>query len=38
LKDAGMASFKAVLQQKDADAIRAYLIKRANDDKAAVAK
>ena len=34
LKDAGMASFKAVLEQKDAAAIRAYLIKRANDDKA----
>ena len=36
MKDAGMASFKPVLDQKDATAIRAYLIKRANDDKAAV--
>jgi len=35
MKDAGMASFKAALDQKDAGAIRAYLIKRANDDKAA---
>ena len=31
-----MAPFKAVLDQKDATAIRAYLIKRANEDKAAV--
>jgi len=37
MKDAGMAPFKAVLDQKDATAIRAYLIKRANEDKAAVA-
>jgi alcohol dehydrogenase (cytochrome c)/quinohemoprotein ethanol dehydrogenase len=36
MKDAGMASFKPVLEQKDATAIRAYLIKRANEDKAAV--
>jgi quinohemoprotein ethanol dehydrogenase len=36
MKDAGMAPFKAVLDQKDATAIRAYLIKRANEDKAAV--
>jgi len=36
MKDAGMAPFKAVLEQKDATAIRAYLIKRANEDKAAV--
>jgi len=36
MKDAGMASFKPVLDQKDAAAIRAYLIKRANEDKAAV--
>src|SRR6202030_122241 len=35
MKDAGMAPFKAVLDQKDATAIRAYLIKRANEDKAA---
>ena len=35
MKDAGMASFKPVLDQKDATAIRAYLIKRANEDKAA---
>jgi len=33
MKDAGMAPFKAVLDQKDAAAIRAYLIKRANEDK-----
>jgi alcohol dehydrogenase (cytochrome c)/quinohemoprotein ethanol dehydrogenase len=33
MKDAGMAPFKAVLDQKDATAIRAYLIKRANEDK-----
>ena len=38
MKDAGMAPFKAVLDQKDAAAIRAYLIKRANDDKAASGK
>jgi len=36
MKDAGMAPFKAVLDQKDATAIRAYLIKRANEDKSAV--
>jgi quinohemoprotein ethanol dehydrogenase len=35
MKDAGMAPFKAVLDQKDAAAIRAYLIKRANEDKSA---
>jgi quinohemoprotein ethanol dehydrogenase len=35
MKDAGMAPFKAVLDQKDATAIRAYLIKRANEDKTA---
>jgi alcohol dehydrogenase (cytochrome c)/quinohemoprotein ethanol dehydrogenase len=38
MKDAGMASFKPVLDQKDAAAIRAYLIKRANEDKAASSK
>jgi quinohemoprotein ethanol dehydrogenase len=38
MKDAGMAPFKAVLDQKDAAAIRAYLIKRANEDKAASSK
>jgi len=36
MKDAGMAPFKAVLDQKDATAIRAYLIKRANEDKVKV--
>jgi len=35
MKDAGMAPFKSVLEQKDAAAIRAYLIQRANEDKAA---
>ena len=34
MKDAGMAAFKSVLDRKDADAIRAYLIQRANEDKA----
>ena len=38
MKDAGMAPFTAVLEQKDAAAIRAYLIKRANEDKASSAK
>ena len=38
MKDAGMAPFKAVLDQKDATAIRAYLIKRANEDKPATAR
>jgi alcohol dehydrogenase (cytochrome c)/quinohemoprotein ethanol dehydrogenase len=38
MKDAGMAAFKPVLDQKDAAAIRAYLIKRANEDKAASSK
>ena len=38
MKDAGMAAFKSVLDQKDAAAIRAYLIKRANEDKAASSK
>ena len=33
MKDAGMAPFKSVLDQKDAAAIRAYVIKRANEDK-----
>jgi alcohol dehydrogenase (cytochrome c)/quinohemoprotein ethanol dehydrogenase len=36
MKDAGMAPFKAVLDKDDATAIRAYIIKRANEDKAAV--
>jgi quinohemoprotein ethanol dehydrogenase len=36
MKDAGMAPFKAVLSKDDATAIRAYIIKRANEDKAAV--
>jgi quinohemoprotein ethanol dehydrogenase len=35
MKDAGMAPFKSELDKKDVDAIRAYLIKRANEDKAA---
>ena len=35
MKDAGMAPFKAVLDRKDAAAIQAYLIQRANEDKAA---
>jgi quinohemoprotein ethanol dehydrogenase len=35
MKDAGMAPFKAVLDQKGAAAIRAYLIQRANEDKGA---
>jgi alcohol dehydrogenase (cytochrome c)/quinohemoprotein ethanol dehydrogenase len=33
MKGAGMAPFKSVLDQKDAAAIRAYVIKRANEDK-----
>ena len=37
MKDAGMAPFKAVLDQKDAEAIRAYVIHRANEDKSAAA-
>ncbi len=35
MKDAGMAAFKEVLNRDDVTAIRAYLIKRANDDKTA---
>jgi len=35
MKDAGMSPFKSVLDRKDADAIRAYLIQRANEDKGA---
>jgi alcohol dehydrogenase (cytochrome c)/quinohemoprotein ethanol dehydrogenase len=35
MKDAGMAPFKSVLDREDASAIRAYLIRRANEDKAA---
>jgi quinohemoprotein ethanol dehydrogenase len=35
LKSAGMAPFKEVLDRIDAAAIRAYLIQRANEDKAA---
>ena len=38
MKDAGMAPFKAVLNQNDAGAIRAYLIKRANEDKLSAGK
>jgi len=33
LKDEGMASFGSVLRRSDAVAIRAYLIKRANEDR-----
>jgi quinohemoprotein ethanol dehydrogenase len=36
MKDAGMAPFNAVLDKNDATAIRAYIIQRANEDKAAV--
>jgi len=36
LKPAGMVSFRPVLDQKGAAAIRAYLIKRANEDKGRV--
>jgi alcohol dehydrogenase (cytochrome c)/quinohemoprotein ethanol dehydrogenase len=35
MKDAGMAPFGSVLNRKDAAAIEAYLIQRANEDKAA---
>jgi quinohemoprotein ethanol dehydrogenase len=38
MKDAGMAPFKAVLGKDDVTAIRAYVIQRANDDKAAADK
>ena len=38
MKDAGMAPFKAVLDKKDVAAIRAHLIKRANEDKVSGAK
>jgi quinohemoprotein ethanol dehydrogenase len=38
LKDAGMVSFESVLDHQKADAIRAYLIHRANEDKAANGK
>jgi alcohol dehydrogenase (cytochrome c)/quinohemoprotein ethanol dehydrogenase len=34
MRDAGMAPFKSVLGHDDVEAIRAYVIKRANDDKA----
>ncbi len=34
LKDSGMASFKGSLSKDEIEAIRAYVIKRANDDKA----
>ncbi len=34
LRDNGMVSFKAALTAEDAEAIRQYLIKRANEDKA----
>ena len=35
MKDNGMAPFSSVLSKDDATAIRAYLIERANQDKAA---
>ena len=35
MKDAGMAPFKAVLDRNDVTAIRAYIIQRSNEDKAA---
>ncbi len=38
LKSAGMVSFKDVLNKQDADAIHAYVIKRANEDYAAANK
>jgi alcohol dehydrogenase (cytochrome c)/quinohemoprotein ethanol dehydrogenase len=34
LKDNGMASFKGSLSKDEIEAIRAYVIKRANEDKA----
>ncbi len=34
MKDAGMAPFKSVLDHKDAEAIRAYVIHRAHEDEA----
>jgi len=34
LHEMGMVSFKAALKAPDAEAIRMYLIKRANEDKA----
>ena len=34
LKHNGMVSFKSALKAADSEAIRQYLIKRANDDKA----
>jgi len=38
LKSAGMVAFKDVLKKEDADAIHAYVIKRANEDYAATQK
>ena len=38
LKSAGMVAFKDVLNKEDADAIHAYVIKRANEDYAAANK
>lgn len=35
LSHRGMVSFRAALNEKDAEAVRQYLLKRANDDKAA---
>ena len=34
MKDAGMAPFKSILDHHDAEAIRAYVIQRANQDRA----
>ena len=34
LKDRGMASFAGSLSQEEADAIREYIVRRANEDKA----
>jgi quinohemoprotein ethanol dehydrogenase len=38
MKDAGMAPFKSVLDHHDAEAIRAYIIQRANQDRAEASK
>ncbi len=38
MKSAGMIAFKDVLKKEDSDAIRAYVIKRANEDWAAAKK
>ena len=38
LKEQGMVSFAPVMKPAETDAIRDYIIKRANEDKALVAK